>query len=255
MPKYRIIDLSVPVEHESPSEPFPALVQPLSHREGAEHLGGFGNVPADEFPDGIGLAWEEVKGVTHAGTHFDAPWHFGPTAGGSPAKTIDQVPLEWCFGDGVVLDLTHKKPAEYITTGNIRAALEKINYTLRPLDIVLLRTGASEKWGSLEYLSAHPGMSREATLWLIEQGVKVIGTDGYGFDRPFLAMLNDHKAGKPNSLWPAHFAGREREYCHIEKLANLDRIPAPHGFRVAVFPINVRGASAGWCRAAAIVEE
>ncbi|MFH1537712.1 MAG: cyclase family protein, partial [bacterium] len=155
--------------------------------------------------------------------------------------------------DGVVLDLTHKRPAEYISTGDVEDALSKISYKLKPFDIVLLHTGAAKKWGSLEYLSAHPGMSREATLWLIERGVKVIGTDGYGFDRPFLAMLNDHRAGKPGSLWPAHFAGREREYCHIEKLANLDRIPVPHGFRVAVFPINVKGASAGWCRAVAIV--
>jgi len=56
-------------------------------------------------------------------------------------------------------------------------------------------------------------------------------------------------------LWPAHFLGREREYCHIEKMANLDKIPKPFGFKVACFPIKVEKASAGWVRAVAIIEE
>jgi kynurenine formamidase len=56
-------------------------------------------------------------------------------------------------------------------------------------------------------------------------------------------------------VWPAHFAGITKEYCHIEKLANLDKIPKPHGFKVAVFPIKIKGASAGWARPVAIIEE
>ncbi|MEW5947717.1 MAG: cyclase family protein [bacterium] len=255
MGRTRIIDLSVPLEHDSPSEPFPAKITRFSHRDGAEKLGAAQEVPPDDFPDGMGLAWEEVQGITHAGTHLDAPFHFGPTAEGEPSKTIDQVPLEWCFGNGVVLDLTSKKPGEYVTVRDLQEALEKIDYAIQPGDIVLIRTGADRKWGSLEYLGAHPGMSREATLWLIEQGVRVMGTDGYGWDRPFLHMLADHKASAPGALWPGHFAGREREYCHIEKLTNLGAIPRPYGFRVAAFPIKVAGGSAGWCRAVAIFED
>jgi kynurenine formamidase len=255
MTQRRFIDLSVPIKHNSPDEPFPAQIEPLDHRGGAEVLGAPAQVPVSEFPDGMGLAWEQVHAITHTGTHLDAPWHFGPTAGGAPAKTIDQVPLEWCFAPGVVLDLTHKQPADHITTDDIRAALDRIEYELRPLDIVLLHTGADKKLGGAAYLSAHPGMTREATLWVLDHGVKVMGIDGYGFDRPFLAMLTDHKAGKPDSLWPGHFAGREREYCHIEKLANLHLIPRPHGFLVSVFPVLIANASAGWCRAVAIIED
>lgn len=251
--KPTFIDLTIPIEHNAPGEPSPGKVQPLSHVGGANHLGGFGGLTAEDFPGGMGLAWEEVTAITHTGTHLDAPWHFGPTSEGKPSKTIDQVPLEWCFGDGVVLDFTHLKPGDSITVDHITAALEKISYELKPFDIVLLNTGADKKWGSFEYLGAHPGMSAEATLWLIGKGIKVMGTDGYGFDRPFVNMIQDHKAGIPGSLWPAHFAGREKEYCHIEKLANLDKIPVPHGFKVSVFPINVPGGSAGWVRAVAIV--
>jgi len=63
------------------------------------------------------------------------------------------------------------------------------------------------------------------------------------------------KTGDKSIIWEAHFAGREREYCHIEKLANLDKIPKPFGFKVACFPIKITGASAGWCRPVAIVEK
>lgn len=255
MAKRIFIDLSVPIKHESPDEPFPARIEPLDHRSGAEMLGAPAQIPADEFPDGLGLAWENVNAITHTGTHLDAPFHFGPTAEGRAAKTIDQVPLEWCMGSGVVLDLTHKKPSDNITVDDIRTALEKINYKLQPFDIVLLHTGADKMLNKVEYLSAHPGMTREATLWILDHGVKIIGIDGYGFDRPFISMLTDHRAGKPGSLWPGHFAGREREYCHIEKLANLDKIPVPHGFTVCVFPVLIEKASAGWCRAVAVIEQ
>jgi kynurenine formamidase len=51
------------------------------------------------------------------------------------------------------------------------------------------------------------------------------------------------KTGDKSLLWEAHFAGIERKYCHIEKLANLDLLP-PHGFKAACFPVKTTGASA-----------
>jgi len=55
-------------------------------------------------------------------------------------------------------------------------------------------------------------------------------------------------------VWKSHYLGKEREYCHIERLANLDKIPAPFGFKVAAFPIKIEGASAGWFRVVAILK-
>ena len=71
---------------------------------------------------------------------MDAPWHYGPTSEGKPARTIDQVPLEWCCGDGVLLDFTHRKKGEVISKDDVVVALEKIDYKLKPGDIVLIRT-------------------------------------------------------------------------------------------------------------------
>ena len=251
----KLIDLSVVIENSAYEGPWPPEITYWDHRRGAKELGLPLGINASEFPDGIALAWEKVSLITHVGTHLDAPWHFGPTAAGKPAKTVDQVPLEWCYGDGVVLDLRHRGPGENISKEDIQEALDKIGYILKPLDIVLIMTGADKYVDDVRYTAMNPGISREATLWMGEQGIKVIGTDGYGYDKPFATMGEEFKQGDKDALWPGHFAGRECEYCHIEKLANLDAIPKPFGFKVALFPIKIRNASAGWIRPVAIVED
>ena len=54
-------------------------------------------------------------------------------------------------------------------------------------------------------------------------------------------------------IWEGHKAGRDIGYCHIEKLHNLEALP-PAGFTIACFPVKVRGGSAGWTRAVAIMD-
>ncbi|MHB9155583.1 MAG: cyclase family protein, partial [Endomicrobiales bacterium] len=49
----------------------------------------------EDFPEGMGLANEEILLDTHSGTHLDAPWHFGPAVAGARARRIDEMPLEW----------------------------------------------------------------------------------------------------------------------------------------------------------------
>jgi kynurenine formamidase len=207
------------------------------------------------YSNGLGWAVEEVQAITHTGTHVDAPYHYGPTSEGKPARTIDQVPLEWCFAPGLVLDVRHKAVGQLITVADLQAALARIDYELRPFDIVLLHTGADKRMGSLDYFE-QPGLGREGVLWLVERGVKVIGIDAYTLDRPFANMVADYKrTGDGRFIWPAHFAGIERQYCQIEKLANLEQIPRPHGFYISCLPIKIQSASAGWCRAVALVPE
>lgn len=271
----RFIDLSVPLEN-SPFSPEPLKINYLSHERGAYLLGlktllaptwrerffriinyllGKNRITPADFPDGYALAWENFTSNTHSGTHLDSPYHFGKTVAGKLARTIDEIPLEWCFGQGVVLDLREKLPGEFITAVDLTKALEKINYRIKAGDIVLIQTGADRYWGTAEYLHRQPGCSAEAVHWLLDQGVKVIGIDAYTLDRPFEYMLADYQRTKdPGFLWPAHFVGREREYVHLEKLANLADLPGPSGFRLVCFPVNLRRASAGWCRVVAIID-
>jgi kynurenine formamidase len=258
LPGYRLIDLSVPLEHLSAGEPLPAQIRYARHDgEGLRQMRHFLGVRPEDlvYSNGLGWAVEEVQAITHTGTHVDAPYHYGPTSEGKPARTIDQVPLEWCFAPGVVLDVRHKAAGDFITVADLQAALARVSYQLRPLDIVLLHTGADKRLGSPGYF-AQPGLGREGVLWLVGQGVRVIGIDAYTLDRPFADMAADYRrTGDGRYVWPAHFAGIEREYCQIEKLANLDRLPRPHGFLVSCLPVKIQGASAGWCRAVALVLE
>ncbi|MFC1970915.1 hypothetical protein ACFLV0_03145 [Chloroflexota bacterium] len=92
-------------------------------------------------------------------------------------------------------------------------------------------------------------------MWLIDRGVKVMGIDAWGWDRPMAVMAAGYHSGIKGKFWAAHFLGKEKEYCHLEKLANLDQIPKHYGFKVAVFPVKIDKASAGWVRAVAIIEE
>ncbi|HEX78124.1 MAG TPA: cyclase family protein [Dehalococcoidia bacterium] len=251
----RIVDLSVPIE-ESPSDPLPVELVHESHEKSAAAMARFFGCNESDIPHGLGWANDYVKLHAHAGTHVDAPWHYFPTAGGKPARTIDELPLEWFYGDGVVIDMRHKSKGSVITVADLEAALRKIGYQIKPGDIVLIHTGADKYWGKAEYFDAGCGMGREATLWLIERGVRVMGIDAWGWDRPFWAIKEEFAESKDSGiLWAAHRVGMEREYCHMEKLANLDKLPRPFGFKVACFPVKLAGGSAGWCRAVAILNE
>jgi len=272
----RIIDLSLPID-ENAAEPFPVKIKRLDHRRGADYLGwalaiarekslpekiqglisyflGRRKISKRSFPDEEFISEERVTASVHTGTHLDAPYHFGTRCAGKEAKQIEDIPLEWCYGDGVVLDFTDKASGTSITKEEVHLALEKIGYTIKPFDIVLINTGADRHWQKKEYFFKFPGMSQEATEWLVEQGVKIIGIDALGFDRPFKCMVEDYlTTGDASVLWPSHLYGRQREYCHIERLANLKKIPKPFGFKVACFPINIKGVGASWVRAVAIV--
>lgn len=245
----RLIDLSVVTQH-TPSEATPVQVSLLDHRTGATVLG---LSPAD-FPGGMAISNETVTLTTHTGTHMDAPLHYGPISGGAPAKSIDQVPLEWCYGPGVRLDVRHVPPGEAITAAQVEAALAAAEHDLAPGDIVLLWTGADRLWGAPDYLTTYPGLSGEGTAYLVERGVMTIGIDAWGLDRPMAAMLEAYRrTGDPATLWPAHLYGREHEYLQLEKLTGLDGLPGADGFVIACFPVAVAGAGAGWTRVVALV--
>jgi kynurenine formamidase len=256
----QIIDLSIAIEDGLPSDPEMMIpkIDYVDHVQGAEQMTQFfPGLKKHQLPDGLGWSLEFVRLTTHSGTHMDAPFHYHPTMDrGAPALTIDQVPLEWCFQDGVLLDFSTRPDGERITVQDLEQQLDHIGYRLKPLDIVLVRTGADAFWGQTQYLLKGAGMTRESTLYLLQRGIKVVGIDAWSWDRPLPFLAREFaQTGEAAVIWEAHFAGIEIGYCHMEKLANLDRIPRPHGFKVACFPIKIKGASAGWTRPVAIVED
>ena len=101
--------------------------------------------------------------------------------------------------------------------------LRHIGHTLSPFEIVVINTAAGKAYGQPDYVSKGCGMGREATLYLLERGVKITGTDGWSWDAPFVHTKDRYAAtGDASLIWEGHKAGREIGYCHIEKLHNLE---------------------------------
>ena len=98
-------------------------------------------------------------------------------------------------------------------------------------------------------------MSAEATRWLIDQGIKVMGIDQWGWDLPLHYLIKQAKKENNRDLfWEAHLVGYEKEYCHIEQLVNLDALPYT-GFDIAVFPLKIVGGSAAPARVVALFKD
>jgi kynurenine formamidase len=254
----RFIDISVPLQTGVKSDPPPLLPQIdyMGHVAGAQQIVKmFPGMTVDQIPGGEGPAAETVHITTHNGTHLDAPWHYGSTMdGGKPAATIDQIPLDWCFRPGVKLDFRSKPDGYVCTAADVDAELKRIGYELQPFDIVLVNTAAGMAYGQDDYLDRGCGMGREATAYLLDRGVRVTGIDGWSWDAPFsFTMERIKQSGDFELWWEGHRIGRERGYCHMEKLHNLEVLP-PFGFTVSCFPIKVERASAGWTRAVAIID-
>ena len=252
----RFIDLSLPLEDDRGWAPWWARtrVRYQDHRFGRRAIRLLFGLGAKYLRGGLGWSNEVLKLSTHGTTHVDAPWHYAPVSEGRPARTIDEMPLDWFYGPGVVLDLTHLPSDAAATTADITSAVEQTGHKLSPGDIVLIRTGNDTRWRTREYFSSGPGVSANATRWLIEQGVRLMGIDAWGWDRPLAAQAKEAKAsGRTDLFWEAHYVGIDREYCQIERLANLDQLP-PHGFTVCAFPLKVKRGSGGPARVVALLD-
>jgi kynurenine formamidase len=239
MPR-RLIDLSMRVHNDMVG--FPRVVRPSiamyeTWEQAAEGLGatkyGVTQLPATCI----------VVTGDHIGTHMDAMRHINPNAPGA-----ESIPLEYCYGDGVVLDFRHLPKGAGITVDDMKDALTRIKYTLKPLDIVLIHTGAGAIQDSQAYLTDHVGMTAESTHWMLDQGIKVAGCDAITFDPPVWAMFERRK------FWEAHKVMLTREYYHLENMTNLDKLP-PFGFTLSVFPVKWHNTTGAPVRAVAIVED
>lgn len=253
----RIVDLSKPIQY-NPGDPsfMKVKIKHKVHKKATWLLRLFG-LPPTLFPSGfIGWADDTIQKMgVHSTTHIDAPWHYGPTCEGKPAKTIDQIPLEWCFGEGIVLDMSHKEDFDAITVEDLQSYLDTYQLSLQKGMIVLIRTDRDKHMGTKKFFTHGTGMSAEATEWLIDQGIKVMGIDQWGWDLPLPYQIKVAKEKNDKSVfWEAHLVGVRKEYCHMEQLTNLASLPMT-GFKVCVFPLKIVGGSAAPARVVAMIDE
>ena len=124
-----------------------------------------GNLPAAQTEAFSSIAKGDTANTTvlhlfsHSGTHLDAPYHFHSTMNkGERAITIDEVPLEWCFNQGVKLDFRHFADGYVATAGDVEAELARIGHGLKPLEIVVVNTAPAPPM-------AATSMSQGAVEW------------------------------------------------------------------------------------------
>jgi len=175
MPEF--IDISIPLENDVISDPvaYKPQITYMGHHDTFEQIEPFfPGLQKEDLPDGEAWAVEKVELITHNGTHLDAPYHFHSTMNkGERAITIDEVPLDWCFRPGVKLDFRHFSDGYVVSADDVEQELLRIEHTLSELDIVLVNTRAGAAYGDSDYVEAGCGMGYEATMYLLERGVRV----------------------------------------------------------------------------------
>ncbi|HEX6117494.1 MAG TPA: cyclase family protein [Solirubrobacterales bacterium] len=246
-----LVDLSAPIIQD-PAD-WPDLIRTdvefEDHAAGARAIQAVFGVGPELLRDGEGWAVDTFTRLgTHSSTHVDAPWHYNSTIAGQRAQTIDELPLDWFYAPGVVIDATDREDGEALTAGDVE---ERLPRPLAERDIVLVHSGRDEYYGRADYMARGPGVTAEATRWMYERGVRVMGIDAWGWDVPLHMQAQEAiETGERGIFWAAHQA--DLAYSQIERLVNLAALPS-HGFTVSCFPLRLEGGSAAPARVVAIV--
>ena len=172
---------------------------------------------------------------SHAGTHMDAPTHFGVGD-----QTIDRIPLDKCMGPAWIADLMGIEPRAVISVGDLGTTAQH----LRPGDGLLLRTGWSRRYREPAYRDELPRVGLELARWCVEKGVRVLGVEP-----PSVADVNDIE--EVTAVHKVLLAGG---VIIVESLVNLDQIREDK-VTFMVFPLKVAGGDGAPVRALAIEEQ
>ena len=224
----KIVDISRELYHRTPTYPgHPPVIHGIwkSHEDA---LADSGNV--------YGLASMFVSMPDHAGTHIDAPRHFGKR--GVP---INEYPLEKCIVPGICLDLRHIAPQAEITPADLKAAVNKTSIDVPKGGTVLLCTGHHARtFPRKEYSTDNCGVNVAATEWLASQGIVHFGIDS----------MRPGPMGEVNLF--VHKACLDLEITHIESLCNLEALLGQGQFTFIGLPMKFCEGTASPIRAVAV---
>lgn len=221
----KVIDLTVELYdglQSFPGHPKMAIIDGVTHSFSAARY----NLPCKGYASKLMLLSD------HSGTHLDAPFHFF-----EEGRTMEQVPLEDTFGQGLLIDVADRDPSIAITKEMLEVKLVQMNESIREKDIVLIR-GWGKEWNSPGYHHA-AGLDISAGKWLAEKKIKCIGVD--------LANLDTNSdMGRP-----CHMELLGQNIGIIENLVHLDQISQTR-FLFLGIPLKIRGLSGSPIRAVAV---
>lgn len=174
---------------------------------------------------------------SHTGTHIDAPSHFI-----KDGQTIDQTDLNTLIGDGIVLNLSHKKSGEEITDRDLEIAAKGIE--LKPR--ILIYTGWGDiAWNTPHYSSGRPYLSTEAAKWLVDKAAILVGVDFSDPENP--------KEFKYGHISPMHTYFFEHQVIIIENLCNLGKI-VNQNINLIALPLLIKDSDGSPARVVAIIK-
>ncbi len=191
---------------------------------------------------GTGFSYETcgILLCDHGPTHIDSVKHLSTAPDAPP---VDQIPLEYCITSAICLDVSDVPRKKQFGRAKIEGELRKWNLDIRKGDTVLFYTAHYVQfYGEPEYMTDYPGLDREATEFIIDQGCI-----NFGVDSPSPDMWYD-------KTYPCHSVCAERKVTHIENLCNLDKLLGKR-FTFIALPLKIREGTGSPLRAIAIVPE
>jgi len=252
----KIYDLSQPFGVDTPLWPFPGPRQDLVF-------------PRGEYLERFHKRSVTYTGTLHAGTHVDAPSHVLHTCEGG--YMLDKIPLENCYGTGVIVDFRHMKDMKWhiISSEDFEKATPKIEEG----DFVICNTGWHKlwRWDNYAYFNHYPGLGPDGAEWLVKKKIKGIsGTWGasdsplwhYPLTQTMPWLYNEYKkeTGKDPDVEfpeyePCHRMFARNQITAIENAGgDIDQITGKR-CTIAAFPFRCEMADGGFVRLVAIVDE
>ncbi len=228
-----------------------------------------------------GVNAQYIKTSNHIGTHLDAPRHFQ-----TDGMAIDEIPLEWLYGPGVIVDLRDEMDDLAAYTPEM---IEK-RVEVKEGDILVLHTGwykyaaGGSEPDEERYIHLHPGAHPDMVDWLLKKKIKIWGVDCVSTDHPmnlpigrFLGKGTFGQCDKVRALAEKKFGGKEKlaelfpeehyqlthnalfpHHCmHMENLGGDIGAPELQNKRLTIgcFPWKFKGGEAAFARVVAFLEE
>jgi kynurenine formamidase len=225
-----IIDLSQEIYTGMPVYPGHAktvIWEHMSHEESGRMLG-----------TGFSYQSSGLMFCDHGPTHIDSVSHLSRDPG---APSVEEIPLTYCVTSAICIDVSDVAPQTQFGAEKIVSELNHWGLDIRGGDTVLFHTGHYAKYyGTPEYASHQPGLTRDATEYIIDKGAINFGVDNTSPD-----MFLD-------KTYPCHMVCRERQITHIENLCNLEKLVGKR-FTFIALPLRIRKGTGSPVRAVAIL--
>ena len=178
----------------------------------------------------------------HTGTHVDAPAHF--VRDSHPAHIwMDKVSLGKLIGPCLKIDFLDQPQRSLVSKQQLQA-WERTHAPVKKDYIVIFNFGWYKHWQlrpHQKFLVDYPGLSKEAAEYLIDAGVKAVGTDALSLD------------AYGTKEYPAHYTFLSAEVAIMENIANLDKVPTLFFF--IALPLKIKDGSGSPIRAIAFIEK